>query len=69
VLEEMTKCSLDLPLFLKAIRWDNPSLKADPKIQYTQTALMMSEELPGIIQHWHRPPRSHGAGVRTRAAC
>jgi len=29
---------------------------------------MVSDELPGILAHWHRPPRSHGQGIRTKAA-
>ena len=29
---------------------------------------MISEELPGILTHWHQPPRQHNAGVRTKAA-
>lgn len=29
---------------------------------------MVSDELPGILAHCHRPPRSHGQGIRTKAA-
>ena len=29
---------------------------------------MVSDELPAILVHWHRPPRSHGQGIHTKAA-
>jgi hypothetical protein len=29
---------------------------------------MVRDELPGILAHWHRPPRSHGQVIRKKAA-
>ena len=29
---------------------------------------MHSPQLPGILQKWHRPPRHHKSGIKTRAA-
>jgi hypothetical protein len=31
-----------------------------------RTALMLSDELPGILDHWRHPPRKHSSGVRTK---
>ena len=29
---------------------------------------MLSDELPGILANWRRPPRKHNSGIRTKAA-
>jgi hypothetical protein len=29
---------------------------------------MVSNELPGILAHWWRPPQKHNSGIRTKAA-
>ena len=68
VLDLMEILHLNLPLFLWAISWNVPKLTADNRVRFARTALMVSDELPGILAHWHRPPRSHGHGIRTKAA-
>ncbi len=56
---------LDITLLLDYVSW---GLETDNKvIKYARTALMMSEELPRILQRWHCPPREHGRGIRTKA--
>ncbi|PSS06545.1 hypothetical protein PHLCEN_2v3675 [Hermanssonia centrifuga] len=59
---------LDITLLLFYISWNLPETTEDKVIQYARTALMWSDELPSIIKNWHRPPRKHGVGVRTKAA-
>jgi hypothetical protein len=68
VLDLMDTLHLNLPLFLWAISWNVPKLTADNRVRFARTALMVSDELPGILAHWHRPPRSHGQGIHTKAA-
>jgi len=68
VLALMDALHINLPLFLWAISWNVPELTSDHQVRFARTALMVSDELPGILAHWHRPPRSHGQGIRTKAA-
>ena len=68
VIDFMTSININLPLFLWALSWNLPELVSDPKVTHERTALMLSEELPGILNHWRRPPRKHGSGVRTKGA-
>ena len=68
VLELMDELHLNLPVFLWAISWNVPELTSNPVVRFARTALMVSDELPGILAHWHRPPRFHGQGIRTKAA-
>jgi hypothetical protein len=58
VLKAMDDVNINLPLFLDALSWGDPACHADPKIQYACTALMVSDELPGILEWWYSPPRS-----------
>jgi hypothetical protein len=68
VLDFMRSAGLNLPILLWAISWNVPELVSEPQVIAERTALMISEELPGILAHWRRPPRRHNAGVRTKAA-
>jgi hypothetical protein len=68
VLELMDRLYLNLPLFLWAISWNVPELTSNDQVHFARTALMVSDELPGILVHWHRPPCSHGHGIHTKAA-
>ena len=68
VLDLMDKLHLNLPLLLWAISWNVPELTSNNHVRFARTALMVSDELPGILAHWHRPPRCHGQGIRTKAA-
>jgi hypothetical protein len=68
VLDYMKSLNLNLPILLWAISWNLPELTSNLNVAAERTALMVSKELPGILAHWRRPPRKHGAGVRTKAA-
>ncbi|KAJ7080894.1 hypothetical protein B0H15DRAFT_786779 [Mycena belliarum] len=59
---------LPLPLFLDALSWGNPECISDRTCIYARTSLMVSDELPGILARWYKPPRPSGAkpaGART----
>jgi hypothetical protein len=64
----MDTLHLNIPLFLWAISWNVPELTSNHRVRFVRMALMVSDELPGILAHWHKPPRSHGQGIRTKAA-
>ncbi|KAF8237484.1 hypothetical protein L208DRAFT_1421552 [Tricholoma matsutake] len=68
VLDLMDELHLNLPLFLWAISWNVLELTSNNCVCFARMALMVSDELPGILAHWHRPPRSHGQGIWTKAA-
>jgi hypothetical protein len=59
---------INLPILLWAISWNVEDLILDPYVKFNRTALMLSEELPTILSHWFKPPRSHNQGIRTKAA-
>jgi hypothetical protein len=48
----MKSVNLNLPLLLWAISWNVPELVSDPRVAAETTALMVSEELPGLLAHW-----------------
>jgi hypothetical protein len=64
----MKSLDINLPILLWAISWNVPELTSDLNVAAERTALMISEELPGILSHWRRPPRKHSVGIRTKAA-
>ncbi|KAF8153869.1 hypothetical protein B0H34DRAFT_753337 [Crassisporium funariophilum] len=70
VLDCISFHGLDLPLFLDAISWGYPECHSDRKIQYARTSLLASEELPGILRRWYKPPRRliEGKGRRPAGA-
>jgi hypothetical protein len=68
ILQYMENLHINLPIFLWAISWNVEALVSNPQVRFARTTLMLSEELPGILTHWHQPPRQHNAGVRTKAA-
>ena len=68
ILQYMEELHINLPIFLWAISWNVEELVSNPHARFARTTLMLSEELPGILTHWHQPPRQHNAGVRTKAA-
>jgi hypothetical protein len=69
VLDYMESLQVDLAILLWAVSWNIPELVSHPKVRFTRTSLMLSDELPVILAHWHQPPRTHSAGIRTKAAC
>lgn len=42
------------------------NIKAYTTVRYARSSLMHSEELPGILKRWHKPPRDHDRGISTR---
>jgi hypothetical protein len=65
ILEFMEELHVNLPIFLWAISWNVEELVSHPKARFARTTLMISEELPGILTHWHQPPRQHNVGVQS----
>ncbi|KAF9242900.1 hypothetical protein BU15DRAFT_60190 [Melanogaster broomeanus] len=59
---------MDLPLFLDMLFWGHPDCHAHAKFRYARTSLLVSEELPNILDHWHRPPRIQNKGRRPAGA-
>lgn len=68
VLDFMKSVDINLPILLWAISWNIPELVSDLNVSAERTALMLSDELPGILAHWRRPPRKHNQGIRTKGA-
>ncbi|KAJ7718801.1 hypothetical protein B0H16DRAFT_1796874 [Mycena metata] len=60
VLACMRTEGLNLPIFLDAVCWGDPKCIADATVRYARTALMTSEELPGILERCYNPPRPAG---------
>ncbi|KAF8239907.1 hypothetical protein L208DRAFT_1075251, partial [Tricholoma matsutake] len=58
VLSFMKQKKINLPIFLDTLSWGDAGCCSDPEIQYARTSLMVSEELPGILMCWYKPPRS-----------
>ncbi|KAJ6479073.1 hypothetical protein C8R45DRAFT_1156601 [Mycena sanguinolenta] len=61
ILACMKEEGLPLPLFLDALSWGNAECVRDRTCSYARTSLMVSDELPGILDRWHKPPRTAGA--------
>ncbi|KAF7318340.1 hypothetical protein HMN09_00342800 [Mycena chlorophos] len=57
VLEAMDGAGLNLPIFLDAVSWGDAECIRDAKVRAARTSLMLSEELPGILRRWWKPPR------------
>ncbi|KAI0715508.1 hypothetical protein C8T65DRAFT_528275, partial [Cerioporus squamosus] len=66
VLDYMRELKLDLPLLLWAVSYNEAELVTDALVKYERTALLSSEELPGLLNTWYRPPRVHGRGTRSK---
>lgn len=58
VLYMMDVEGINLPMFLHLVCWGDDGCIKDEKIRYERTALMVSEELPGILSAMREPPRS-----------
>ncbi|KAJ6586278.1 hypothetical protein DFH09DRAFT_910806 [Mycena vulgaris] len=63
VLDTMKKERINVAIFLDALCWGDQDCTSDSIVQYARTALMTSEELPGILQRCYYPPRSTSGGV------
>ncbi|KAI6137950.1 hypothetical protein BKA82DRAFT_4333663 [Pisolithus tinctorius] len=58
VLPCMDSVGLNLPLFLDFLSWGDQECIVNAKIRYECTALMVSKELPGILECWRSPPQA-----------
>ncbi|KAI0349259.1 hypothetical protein OH77DRAFT_1525815 [Trametes cingulata] len=58
ILEYMESLDMNLPIFLDALSWGDDGCTSDPKVRYERTTLMVSEELPRILERWYRVPRA-----------
>ncbi|KAI0702135.1 hypothetical protein C8Q76DRAFT_633001 [Earliella scabrosa] len=68
VLGYMRDKKIDLPLLLWAMSYNVSELVPDETVKFERVALLSSLELPGLLKSWHKPPRSHGRGIRTKGA-
>ena len=68
VLRYMEGLWINLPILLWAISWNVEDLISDPYVKFTRITLTVSKELPTILSHWFKPPRSHNQGIRTKGA-
>ncbi|KIJ04333.1 hypothetical protein PAXINDRAFT_142010, partial [Paxillus involutus ATCC 200175] len=57
----MNKLGLNLTLFLDLLSWGDPECITNHKIRYERSGLMVSEELPSILERWYKPPRTAGS--------
>ncbi|KAJ3765421.1 hypothetical protein FB446DRAFT_655330 [Lentinula raphanica] len=65
VLDLIAAQGLDLPLFLDALFYGDSDCHSNQRCRYAQDSLMTCEELPRIVQVWHKPPRRPG-GQKSR---
>ncbi|KAJ7762556.1 hypothetical protein B0H16DRAFT_1807104 [Mycena metata] len=68
VLDIIQQQGLDLAIFLDAVCWGDAACISDSKIQFARTGLMVSDELPGILQRCYNPPRRGQKGKGKRPA-
>ncbi|KIK79099.1 hypothetical protein PAXRUDRAFT_162190, partial [Paxillus rubicundulus Ve08.2h10] len=61
VLSSMDSVGLNLPLFLDFLSWGDQECVINAKIRYARTALMVSAELPGILECWRNLPWAPGS--------
>ncbi|KAJ3822556.1 hypothetical protein F5880DRAFT_1507682 [Lentinula raphanica] len=57
VLDTIAAQGLDLPLFLDALFYGDSACHSDQRCRYARDSLMNCDELPRIVQVWHKPPR------------
>lgn len=68
VLGCMRSNHIDLPLLLWGLSYNVPELVTDELSKYERIALLSSDELPGFLKIWSKPPRTHGLGTRSKGA-
>ncbi|KIK92819.1 hypothetical protein PAXRUDRAFT_791231, partial [Paxillus rubicundulus Ve08.2h10] len=69
ILSSMEHAGLNLLLLLDLLSWGDQECVVSVKIRYEHTALMVSEELPGIMEYWRSPPQATGSmDVHAKAA-
>ncbi|KAJ6573708.1 hypothetical protein B0H10DRAFT_1838043 [Mycena sp. CBHHK59/15] len=57
VLQTIREQGLDLAIFLDAVCWGSEACVSDDSIRFAHTGLMVSDELPGILQRCYNTPR------------
>ncbi|KAJ7452631.1 hypothetical protein FB451DRAFT_1374076 [Mycena latifolia] len=57
ILMLMGALGLNLPTFLDVISWGDTDCTLNPTIRRARADLLKSEQLPGILRRWHKPPR------------
>ncbi|KAJ3818577.1 hypothetical protein F5880DRAFT_1682852 [Lentinula raphanica] len=60
VLDSIAAQGLDLPLFLDALFYGDSDCHSNQRCRYARDSLMTCDELPRIVQVWHKPPRHPG---------
>ncbi|KAJ3972877.1 hypothetical protein EV361DRAFT_797279 [Lentinula raphanica] len=65
VLDSISAQGLDLPLFLDALFYGDSDCHSNQRCRYARDSLMTCDELPRIVQAWHKPPRRPG-GQKSR---
>ncbi|KAG1724660.1 hypothetical protein EDB19DRAFT_1644419 [Suillus lakei] len=68
ILDAISEQGITLSLFLDALSWGDESCHSNDRIRFARTGLMLSEELPGILERWYRPPRNQHKGRRPLGA-
>lgn len=71
VLYTMDAEGINMPILLSLFCWGTPATISDEKIRFERTALMVSDELPRILEAMRKPPRSsesHSHYVRPAGA-
>jgi hypothetical protein len=62
---------IDIPLFLDYILYsDHLAVKTSNlsnAVLVARTALLYSDELPGILRRWHSRPTQHGRGMSSES--
>ncbi|KAJ6587839.1 hypothetical protein B0H10DRAFT_2197752 [Mycena sp. CBHHK59/15] len=71
VLQTIREQGLDLAIFLDAVCWGSEACVSDDSIRFARTGLMVSDELPGILQRCYNPPRRSNKkkGKRPAGGC
>jgi hypothetical protein len=64
----MKQQGLDVVIFLDALCWGDEGCHSDSQIVFARTGLMVSEELPQILQRCYNPPRRSGKAHGARPA-
>ncbi|KAF9231156.1 hypothetical protein BU15DRAFT_82749 [Melanogaster broomeanus] len=69
ILDSIREEGMTLSLFLDALSWGDEDCTASDRVRYARMGLLVSEELPGILARWYKPPRNknkgrHPAGAR-----
>ncbi|KAJ3966157.1 hypothetical protein EV361DRAFT_1015463 [Lentinula raphanica] len=60
VLDSIAVQGLDLPLFLDALFYSDSDCHSNQRCRYARDSLMTCDELPRIVEVWHKPPRCPG---------